>query len=226
MSTLVTLWPSLTPHEVGHNVFDGIPSRNSRFAVLLTALIAHATMPPNMSETSAAPLQPPLFMKETYFQTPQAVTSPDAPRKNVTSPNARTIFVASRLRRDSKHEPPAEHVMRYDPLIAPTNTSSEESKTLKKRLSMMFCSVWRAIRKCTYSPSLSELDDVNSTTAQLLYADRYQPIYGYGSITAGAARPTIISDNSWSTTESTWSSPQLGRSPRGAQPTPRRNFVV
>ena len=183
-------------------------------------------MPPSMSENSAVPLQPQLHIKEIYFQTPQAVPSTDAPRKNVTSTTACTVFATSRARRDSKHESPAEHVIRYDPLVTPTNASSEERKTLKKRLSTMFYSAWRAVRKCIYSPTLSELDDVNSTTAQLLYADRYQPNYGYGSITAGAARPTIISDNSWSTMESNWSSPQPGRSPRGAQPTPRGNFIV
>jgi hypothetical protein len=72
-----------------------------------------------MSENFAAPLQLQLFMKETYFQTPQAVPSPDVPRKNVTPSTARTIFATSRLRGDPKHEPPAEHVVRYDPLIAP-----------------------------------------------------------------------------------------------------------
>lgn len=195
-------------------------------AALLAALTTHATIPPNVSENSAAPLQPQLCIKETYFQTPQAVPSPDASRKNVTSSTVRTIFATSRLRRDSKHELPAEHVMLYDPLVAPTNASFEESKTLKKRLSTIFYSAWQAVRKCLYSPTLSELDDVNSTTAQLLYADRYQPNYGYGSITAGAALPTVISDSSWSTMEITWSGPQPGRSHRGAQPTPRGNFVV
>lgn len=58
------------------------------------------------------------------------------------------------------------------------NTSPEESKTLKKRLSTMFCAAWRAIRKFIYSPTLSELDDVNSTTAQLLYADTINPSTG------------------------------------------------
>lgn len=116
--------------------------------------------------------------------------------------------------------------MRYNPTNAPTNAYLEENKTLKKQLSTISYSAWRAVRKCIYSPSLSELDDVNSTTAQLLHADRHQPIYGYGSIKAGAAKPTIISNGSWSNTESAWASPPRDRNSRGARPTPKENFVA
>jgi hypothetical protein len=154
------------------------------------------------------------------------VPSPDAGHKDLTSQTARSILATSQLRRDSKYDPVAEHTMRYDLSIAPTAATLEESKTLKKRLSTMLYSVWRAVRKCIYSPTLSELDDVNSTTAQLLYADRYQPTYGYGSIAAGAAKPTIISDNPSSKMDSAWSSPQRGRHTHEARPTPKQNFFA
>lgn len=169
-------------------------------------------------KASAVPSQPQLYIKETYFQTPKAVLSPNAAPKKVMSPKARTVFATSHSRRDSKHEPTTEYTMGYNRAIASATVAFEEDKTLKKRLSTSFCSAWRAFRKCICSPRLSELDDVNSNTAQLLYADRHQPIYGYGSITAGA-KPTILSDNAWS-------SPQRGSTTHGARPTPKENFVV
>ncbi|KAF1923953.1 uncharacterized protein M421DRAFT_302189 [Didymella exigua CBS 183.55] len=185
-------------------------------------------MPRNMpghERASTAPSQPQLRIKETYFQTPTAVPSPDASPDNAISPMTRSVFANPGLRRDSKHEPPADRTMRYNPTIEPTIATFKENKTMKKRLTTLFSSAWRAVRKCIYSPPLSELDDVKSSTARLLYADRYQPIYGHGSIAAGA-KPTIISDNPSAMMDSAWSSPQRGSNPRRARPTPKENFVV
>lgn len=165
-------------------------------------------------------------MDETYLHTATTVRFPDLALESGVEPTMHSISTTSRLRRDSKQESAVgQYAVRYDATRAPTAASSEESRVWKKRLNTMLCSAWRTVRKCIYSPAPSELDDVNSNTAQLLYADRYQPIYGYGSIAAGTAKPTTVSDNPSSVMDSTWASPQRGSNPR-ARPTPKENFVV
>lgn len=182
-------------------------------------------MPPNTCRDSAASSQLQVNLKETYFLTPEAVPSPDATPDNIGYSTARSIIATSRLRRDSKHESTSDLTMRYDPAIAPMSGPFSEREPIRKRLSTLFSSAWQAVRRCISASPPSELDDLNSATAHLLHADRHQPTYGYGSIAAGA-KPTIAFDDRSSGLGSTWSSPQGGRNSRGAQPTPKRNFVV
>ncbi|KAF2631960.1 hypothetical protein BU25DRAFT_136668 [Macroventuria anomochaeta] len=172
----------------------------------------------NVAES--APPQPQLYIRETYFQTPKAVVPPNATPKKAITPTVRSVPATSPPRRDSKKEPTAEHPMGYETAAEPTVITLEEHETLKERLDALFRSTLRAVRKCLCSTS-SELDDTESNTAHMLDSYRHHPIYGYGSISAGA-KPTSKSDNVWPRAQRQ----RLSQEGLVAQPTPKGNFII
>jgi hypothetical protein len=172
----------------------GIATRTRVLAQVSQYIYQSVSMAGNGATGSGRP-QSQLFLKETYFQNPNAVVPPNAMPKKAATPTVRSIPTTSSSRRDSKNEPLAHETMVYKAIQLKV-AILDEDETPRKCVGALCRSTWRAFRKSVCPPATTELNDPESSIGRMLSSYHSFPVYGYGSISAGP-KPTHVPGSVW-----------------------------